>query len=129
MAQYPRPGLNHGASSGDRCELAEQAVADVGHVPMAGENSLAKESSESGDALGESHGDGGLAHGSPLAVVATGAIRVEDLGEGARIEPVPAEPEEESVEDNEGCAVAAKRDGAAEMVELANSGAFDEGAP
>ncbi|KAE8000019.1 hypothetical protein FH972_004391 [Carpinus fangiana] len=28
----PQP-RSHGASGGNRCELAEQAVADVGHVP------------------------------------------------------------------------------------------------
>ncbi|KAB8433043.1 hypothetical protein FH972_025001 [Carpinus fangiana] len=28
----PQP-QSHGASGGNRCELAEQAVADVGHVP------------------------------------------------------------------------------------------------
>ncbi|KAE8010450.1 hypothetical protein FH972_006821 [Carpinus fangiana] len=28
----PQP-RSHGASGGNRCELAEQAVADVGHIP------------------------------------------------------------------------------------------------
>ncbi|KAE8124685.1 hypothetical protein FH972_019550 [Carpinus fangiana] len=69
-----------------------------------------------------SRGHGGSAHGAPLAIVATGFIGAEDLGEGAGIEPVPVEPEKESVKDNEGCAVAVT------MVKLADSGAFDEGA-
>ncbi|KAE8125609.1 hypothetical protein FH972_020392 [Carpinus fangiana] len=62
-----RPGLDHRASGGDRCEPAEQAVADVGHVPVAGDDSLAEESGESGGAPGESRGHGGPTNGAPLA--------------------------------------------------------------
>ena len=96
---------------------------------MAEENSLAEKRGESGNAPGKSCGDDSSAHGAPLAVVATGVVGAEDLSEGAEIEPVPAEPEEASAKDNEGCVVAAKRDGAARMVESADSGAFVEGAP
>ena len=90
---------------------------------------LTEESGESGGAPSKSRCDGGPAHGTPLAVVATGAVGAKDLGEGVGIEPVPAKLEEESAEANEGCAVATKRDGVARMVESADSGAFNEGAP
>ncbi|KAE8124147.1 hypothetical protein FH972_019055 [Carpinus fangiana] len=33
MRSRPPQPRSHGASGGNRCELAEQAVADVGHIP------------------------------------------------------------------------------------------------
>jgi hypothetical protein len=68
------PRLEHGAPSGDHCEPAEQAVADVGHISMAEDDLLAKESGESSNAPGESGGHGGSTHCAPLAVVATEVV-------------------------------------------------------
>ena len=81
------PRHNHGASDDDRCEPAEQAVADVGHVPVVGEDSLAEESGESGGAPDESCGHGGPTHDAPLVVVAIGAVGAKDLGEDLGLNP------------------------------------------
>jgi hypothetical protein len=48
---------------------------------VAEKDSLAEESGESSDALSESCCHGGSAHGTPLAIVAIGAVGAEDLGE------------------------------------------------
>ena len=42
-ADYSGPRLHHWASGGDGCEAAEEAVANVGDVPVAGEDAFAEE--------------------------------------------------------------------------------------
>ncbi|GJN02377.1 hypothetical protein PR202_ga19720 [Eleusine coracana subsp. coracana] len=124
------PRVDDAAAGRDGREPAEQAVADVGHVPVARLQPLPEERGERGDAAGERGGDGRAAHGGPLPVdAARGTVRLEDGVEGARVEAVPSEPQEERAEHDERRAVALERHGAAGVVEPSDAWALDERAP
>ena len=76
------------------------------------------------EVLPEQHRDGGPSDGAPLAVVRAPApftVALEDVEEGAGVEVVPSEQEEEGYEDDEGGAVAAEGDRAAGVVEVTDA--------
>ncbi|KAB8087987.1 hypothetical protein EE612_012437, partial [Oryza sativa] len=124
------PRVDDGATGGDRREAAEEAVADVDHVPVPRLEPLPEERRERRRAAGEGGGHGGASHRRPLPVDATGrAVGFEDGEERAGVKPVPPEPQQEAAEHDERRAVAAQRHRAAGVVEPPNAGALDEGAP
>ena len=125
-----RPRVDHGAARGDGREAAQEAVADVHHVPVPRLEPLPEQRRERRRAAGEGGGHRRAAHGRPLPVDASGgAVALEDGEERPRVEAEPAEPEQEGAEHDERRAVAAQRHGAACVVEPANAWALDEGAP
>uniref|UniRef100_J3LEV8 Uncharacterized protein n=1 Tax=Oryza brachyantha TaxID=4533 RepID=J3LEV8_ORYBR len=124
------PGVNDRAAGGDRREAAEEAVADVDHVPVPRLEPLPKERRERRRASGEGSGHRGAAHRRPLPVdAARRAVGFEDGEERAGVKPVPSEPQQEAAEHDERRAVAAQRHRAAGVVEPPNARALDEGAP
>ncbi|CAL5031088.1 unnamed protein product [Urochloa decumbens] len=129
-ADHGGPRVDDAAPRRDCREPAEEPVADVRHVPVARLEALPEQRGERGDAAGERGGHGGAAHRRPLPVDAPGrAVRLEDGGEGARVEAVPSEPQEESAEHDERRAVALERHGPARVVEAPDAWALDERAP
>ncbi|BAS79818.1 Os02g0620533, partial [Oryza sativa Japonica Group] len=98
-ADHRRPRVDHGAARGDRGEAAEETVADVGHVPVPRQPSLAVERRQRGDAPRQRRRHGGAAHRRPLPVDrARLAVDLGDGGEGPRVEAEPPEPQQEGAE-------------------------------
>ncbi|KAM3388167.1 hypothetical protein ACQJBY_010748 [Aegilops geniculata] len=124
------PRVDHAAAGGDGREPAEQAVADVHHVPVPRLEPLPEQRRERRHAARQRRRHGGAAHARPLPVDAPGRpVRLEDGDEGPRVEPVPAEPEQEGAQHDERRAVALERHRAAGVVEPADAGPLDERAP
>ena len=93
---------------------------------------LREQLGEGGRAARRRRRDGGPSDGAPLAIVGAPipvTVALEDVEEGAGVEAVPSEPEEEGPEDDEGGAMAAEGNRAASVVESTNARALDEGPP
>ncbi|XBH78987.1 hypothetical protein VPH35_105073 [Triticum aestivum] len=125
-----RPRVHHGAPRGDRREAAQEAVADVQHVPVPRLEPLPEQRRQRRRAAGEGGRHGRAAYRRPLPVDAAGrAVGLEDGEERAGVEPVPAKPQQEGAQDDERRAVPAQRHRSSGVVEPPNAGALDERAP
>ncbi|BAS90025.1 Os04g0509500, partial [Oryza sativa Japonica Group] len=124
------PRVDDAAPGGDGGEPAEEAVADVDHVPVPRLEPLPEQRGERRHAAGQGRRHGGAADSGPLPVDAAGrAVRLEDGGERPGVESVPAEPQQEGAKHDERRAVALERHRSAGVVEPPDAGALDERAP
>mmetsp|Transcript_6906 Transcript_6906/g.19717 ORF Transcript_6906/g.19717 Transcript_6906/m.19717 type:complete len:358 (+) Transcript_6906:986-2059(+) len=104
------PHVHRRATGGDGDEAGEDAVADHAHVVRLGENAVEEDDGDAAHGGGEGGAHGGARHDG--AVPGGG-----DAEGGARVEAVPAHPEDESTDDLERSRLARDRHHLAALVE------------